>query len=199
MYRHEDWCYFMIHNVFLGWKILATSWFHCKKYHLLIHIFHCHHGIRLYLIWEHLDVIHLVWCEFLFLQAWYRRGKANASLGNNKAAVLDLTVAVNMEPSLREKRQIESELKVFLGQNNEKSSSLRISSENCLDSFGMCGALIFSWYSYPLLFWTLVFVIFFFYTFEIALAVYLFGILVRVVVCDCLWKSSKWGFYFAAA
>lgn len=76
-------------------------------------------------------------CEYFLLQAWYRRGKANASSGNYEDAVLDLTVAMNMELSLGGKRQIESELKVYLGQNKEKRSSPRIASENSLDSLGM--------------------------------------------------------------
>lgn len=69
-----------------------------------------------------------------YTKAWYRRGKAHASLGNYKDAVLDLTVAMNVELSLGGKRQIESELKVYLGQNKEKSSSPCIASENSLDS-----------------------------------------------------------------
>ncbi|KAF2296955.1 hypothetical protein GH714_013546 [Hevea brasiliensis] len=51
----------------------------------------------------------------LFL-AWYRRGKANAALGNYKDAIHDLDVAKNMELSLGGKKQIESELKIIAGQ-----------------------------------------------------------------------------------
>lgn len=49
-------------------------------------------------------------------QAWYRRGKANASLGNYKNAICDLNVAKSVEPSMGGKRQIEGELKILLDQ-----------------------------------------------------------------------------------
>ncbi|KAL6567973.1 hypothetical protein OROGR_001641 [Orobanche gracilis] len=45
---------------------------------------------------------------------WYRRGKANASLGNYEDAFRDLTVAMNMELALVEKRKIENELKLYM-------------------------------------------------------------------------------------
>ncbi|KAG5050261.1 hypothetical protein JHK85_011364 [Glycine max] len=48
--------------------------------------------------------------------AWYRRGKANASLGNYKNAICDLNVAKSVEPSMGGKRQIEGELKILLDQ-----------------------------------------------------------------------------------
>ncbi|GAV76049.1 TPR_11 domain-containing protein, partial [Cephalotus follicularis] len=48
------------------------------------------------------------------LQAWYRRGKVNASLENYQDAVRDLTIAQSMESSLGGKRQIESERKIIL-------------------------------------------------------------------------------------
>ncbi|KAK4273796.1 hypothetical protein QN277_017124 [Acacia crassicarpa] len=46
-----------------------------------------------------------------YAKAWYRRGKANVSLGNHKDAICDLNVAKSMESSLSGKKQIESELK----------------------------------------------------------------------------------------
>ncbi|TKY73978.1 RNA polymerase II-associated protein 3 [Spatholobus suberectus] len=49
-----------------------------------------------------------------YAKAWYRRGKANASLGNYKNAICDLNVATSVEPSMGGKRQIEGELKIIL-------------------------------------------------------------------------------------
>ncbi|KAH1255539.1 RNA polymerase II-associated protein 3 [Glycine max] len=51
-----------------------------------------------------------------YAKAWYRRGKANASLGNYKNAICDLNVAKSVEPSMGGKRQIEGELKILLDQ-----------------------------------------------------------------------------------
>ncbi|KAI9157468.1 hypothetical protein LWI28_023036 [Acer negundo] len=63
-----------------------------------------------------------------YAKAWYRRGKVNASLGNNEDAAQDLTIAKNMESSLGGKRQIESELKIILGQS--KRTSNRVADQN---------------------------------------------------------------------
>ncbi|KAD4585861.1 hypothetical protein E3N88_23462 [Mikania micrantha] len=52
-----------------------------------------------------------------YSKAWYRRGKANSSLGNYDDAVRDLNVSLCMEHSLSGKQQIEGELKLILGQN----------------------------------------------------------------------------------
>ncbi|KAJ8773933.1 hypothetical protein K2173_009364 [Erythroxylum novogranatense] len=49
-----------------------------------------------------------------YSKAWYRRGKANASLGDHKNAVHDMNMAKSFESSLSGKRQIESELKIIL-------------------------------------------------------------------------------------
>ncbi|XP_076903718.1 uncharacterized protein LOC143558846 [Bidens hawaiensis] len=54
-----------------------------------------------------------------YSKAWYRRGKANTSMGNYNA-VCDLKVSLCMERSLNGKRQIEDELKLILAQNNKK-------------------------------------------------------------------------------
>ncbi|KAK0593132.1 hypothetical protein LWI29_031522 [Acer saccharum] len=63
-----------------------------------------------------------------YAKAWYRRGKVNASLGNNEDAAQDLTIAKNMESSLGGKRQIESELKIILDQS--KRTSNRVAEQN---------------------------------------------------------------------
>ncbi|KAK2637279.1 hypothetical protein Ddye_032071 [Dipteronia dyeriana] len=63
-----------------------------------------------------------------YAKAWYRRGKVNASLGNNEDAAQDLTIAKNMESSLGGKRQIESELKIILYQS--KRTSNRVAEQN---------------------------------------------------------------------
>lgn len=60
---------------------------------------------------------------YLF-QAWYRRGKANASLDNYEDAARDLTVAMNMELVPVEKRKIESELKLYMERKEEKNGLL---------------------------------------------------------------------------
>ena len=64
------------------------------------------------------------------LQAWYRRGKANASLRIYEDALRDLNIAMNMEESLSGKRQIESELKLILDLCKETHSSVYKSDEN---------------------------------------------------------------------
>ncbi|XP_059627848.1 uncharacterized protein LOC132270675 isoform X2 [Cornus florida] len=67
-----------------------------------------------------------------YAKAWYRRGKANASLENYEDASRDLNVAMNLELSLGGKRQIESELKLISDQNKGTSNSLDKSNENNL-------------------------------------------------------------------
>ncbi|KAL8149350.1 uncharacterized protein LOC141708702 isoform X2 [Apium graveolens] len=59
-----------------------------------------------------------------YTKAWYRRGKANASLGNYEDAARDLTVAMNMESAPVEKRKIESELKLYMDIKEESNSLL---------------------------------------------------------------------------
>lgn len=54
--------------------------------------------------------------EISLLQAWYRRGKANASLNGYEDAVHDLNVAMHLEESLAGRSQIERELKLILDQ-----------------------------------------------------------------------------------
>ncbi|XP_022890240.1 SET and MYND domain-containing protein 4 isoform X4 [Olea europaea var. sylvestris] len=57
-------------------------------------------------------------------KAWFRRAKANASLGNYKDATEDLNVSLKMETSLNGKRQIESELRMILDQSKQISGML---------------------------------------------------------------------------
>lgn len=57
------------------------------------------------------------------MQAWYRRGKANASLKDYKHATHDLEVAVSMEDNPSRKSQIKGELSIVL---SESSSSNEI-------------------------------------------------------------------------
>ncbi|XP_024971752.1 SET and MYND domain-containing protein 4 isoform X1 [Cynara cardunculus var. scolymus] len=56
-----------------------------------------------------------------YSKAWYRRGKANISMGNYDDAVCDLKVALCMEQSLSGKRQIEGELKLISDHDNGKN------------------------------------------------------------------------------
>ncbi|CAN6705423.1 unnamed protein product [Malus baccata var. baccata] len=51
-----------------------------------------------------------------YAKAWYRRGKANASIGNYEDAICDLDVAKVLELSMSGKRQIESEMKIISDQ-----------------------------------------------------------------------------------
>ncbi|KAJ9545735.1 hypothetical protein OSB04_025442 [Centaurea solstitialis] len=55
-----------------------------------------------------------------YSKAWFRRGKANISMGNYDDAVCDLKVSLCTEQSLSGKRQIEGELKLILDHHNGK-------------------------------------------------------------------------------
>ncbi|PWA58382.1 tetratricopeptide repeat (TPR)-like superfamily protein [Artemisia annua] len=55
-----------------------------------------------------------------YSKAWYRRGKANTSMGNYNDAVCDLKISLCTEQSLSGKRQIEGELKLIVAQHNGK-------------------------------------------------------------------------------
>ncbi|XP_054788195.1 uncharacterized protein LOC129294093 isoform X3 [Prosopis cineraria] len=68
-----------------------------------------------------------------YAKAWYRRGKANVSLGNYKDAICDLNVAKSMESSLSGKKQIKGELKNILHQ-CEGTSSVVQNEKNSLDT-----------------------------------------------------------------
>ncbi|XP_017253346.1 uncharacterized protein LOC108223538 isoform X2 [Daucus carota subsp. sativus] len=69
-----------------------------------------------------------------YTKAWYRRGKANASLGNCEDAVRDLSVAVNLELTMVEKRRIESELKLYMDRKEERDGLLHSASKNNINS-----------------------------------------------------------------
>lgn len=71
------------------------------------------------------------------LQAWYRRGKGNATSGNYGDAVRDLNVAIIMEPSEGGKRQIQSELKLILHQHKKTDSCFDKASKENLDFLSM--------------------------------------------------------------
>lgn len=80
---------------------------------------------------------------FFWLQAWYRRGKANASLGNYRDAIFDLNVAKSVESSIGGKRQIESELKIILDQCKSISTVVQPQhKENSLDTAGKKHSLL---------------------------------------------------------
>lgn len=69
------------------------------------------------------------------LQAWYRRGKANASIGNYEDAICDLDVAKVLELSMSGKRQIESEMKIISDQHKSMNPSEQ-DNENNSSIFG---------------------------------------------------------------
>lgn len=72
-----------------------------------------------------------------YSKAWYRRGKANIALGNNRDAICDLNIAKSVESSTGGKRQIECELKIILDQS--KSTNIVVQprqKENSLSTTG---------------------------------------------------------------
>ncbi|XP_052732052.1 uncharacterized protein LOC108331645 isoform X3 [Vigna angularis] len=72
-----------------------------------------------------------------YAKAWYRRSKANASLGNYRNAICDLNVAKILEPSMGGKRQIEGELKILLDQCKSTSAMVQIQhKENSCNTVG---------------------------------------------------------------
>ncbi|KAK7350791.1 hypothetical protein VNO77_09747 [Canavalia gladiata] len=72
-----------------------------------------------------------------YAKAWYRRGKANASLGNCKDAICDLNVAKSMESSTSGKRQIDGELKIILDQCKSMGKVVQLQhEENSLNTVG---------------------------------------------------------------
>ncbi|XP_034204071.1 uncharacterized protein LOC117618554 isoform X3 [Prunus dulcis] len=68
-----------------------------------------------------------------YAKAWYRRGKANASMGNYKDTIRDLDVAKILELTMGGKRQIESEMKIILDQQNSTSNPSIQQYENTSD------------------------------------------------------------------
>ncbi|KAK9913904.1 hypothetical protein M0R45_037708 [Rubus argutus] len=65
-----------------------------------------------------------------YAKAWFRRGKANASMGNYEDAIRDLDVAKIMEASVGGKKQIESETKIVLDQQNSAASPSKQHNQN---------------------------------------------------------------------
>ncbi|PRQ59689.1 putative chromatin remodeling SET family [Rosa chinensis] len=57
-----------------------------------------------------------------YAKAWFRRGKANASMGKYEDAIRDLDVAKTAESSVGGKKQIESEMKIVLDQQYKAAS-----------------------------------------------------------------------------
>lgn len=55
-----------------------------------------------------------------YSKAWYRRGKANTSMGNYDNAICDFKVSLCMEPSVSGKKQIEGEINLISNQHNVK-------------------------------------------------------------------------------
>ncbi|RAL52269.1 hypothetical protein DM860_016118 [Cuscuta australis] len=69
-----------------------------------------------------------------YAKAWFRRGKANASLRKYEEAIQDLNVSLKMEGSLSGKRQIEGELEIILDQHKLMHSSSDMSKQNESDA-----------------------------------------------------------------
>lgn len=79
-------------------------------------------------------------------QAWYRRGKANVSLGNNRDAICDLNIAKSVESSTGGKKQIESEVKIILDQSTSANISVKPrQKENSLNTVGKKLSLLNNW------------------------------------------------------
>ena len=74
-------------------------------------------------------------------QAWYRRGTANASLGNYKEAINDLNVAKTLESSSGGKSQIETELTRLL---NRHSRIISPPLEHTAQELNNLGEMVFT-------------------------------------------------------
>ncbi|XP_050219909.1 uncharacterized protein LOC126670260 isoform X2 [Mercurialis annua] len=70
-----------------------------------------------------------------YAKAWYRRGKANAALGNYKDAICDLNVANNVELSSSGKKQIENELMIIADRYKGTANRSVKNTENKFESF----------------------------------------------------------------
>ncbi|RZC85692.1 hypothetical protein C5167_026357 [Papaver somniferum] len=67
-----------------------------------------------------------------YTKAWYRRGRANASMGNYKDAIQDLDIAMNMELSSGGNSKITKELEIIKKQSRRvKNSPKKASNMNC--------------------------------------------------------------------
>lgn len=68
-----------------------------------------------------------------YAKAWYWRAKANSSLGNHEDAINDLKISLKTETSLSGKRQIQHELKIFLGHSGKRRNLLEEPYDNTQD------------------------------------------------------------------
>ncbi|KZV30020.1 SET and MYND domain-containing protein 4-like [Dorcoceras hygrometricum] len=68
-----------------------------------------------------------------YAKAWFRRAKANASLGNHDDAINDLKISLETETSLSGKRQIQRELNIILDHSGKRSSMPEESYDNTQD------------------------------------------------------------------
>ncbi|KAI3870267.1 hypothetical protein MKX03_029656, partial [Papaver bracteatum] len=67
-----------------------------------------------------------------YTKAWYRRGMANASMGNYEDAIQDLDIAMNMELSSGGNSKIKEELEIIKKQSRRvKNSPKKASNTNC--------------------------------------------------------------------
>lgn len=71
------------------------------------------------------------------VQAWFRRGKANASLGHHHDAIQDLSISLKLELSSSGKRLIENEMKMIVSQYKETSCLMQKSEQCALEICGM--------------------------------------------------------------
>ncbi|XP_057778491.1 uncharacterized protein LOC130997245 isoform X2 [Salvia miltiorrhiza] len=69
------------------------------------------------------DCTHALIIFPVYAKIWFRRAKANSSLGNYEDAIKDFSVSLKLETSSSGKRQIESELNLLLGQSRLRSSA----------------------------------------------------------------------------
>lgn len=116
------------------------------------------------------------------MQAWYRRGKANASLENYGDAVRDLHVALNMEQSLNEKKKIENELKSVSYQHKDTLSSQDRPNENKFVFFSFISLSTIRMEHFSLF----LFIYFFYVPFEHEMSLLLCGIYTIYLWCTKL-------------
>ncbi|KAK1308310.1 hypothetical protein QJS10_CPA09g01645 [Acorus calamus] len=71
-----------------------------------------------------------------YAKAWYRRGKANASLGNYRDAINDMEIALSMEGSLSGKKRIKDELEDALNYSKSTHGTSRPSKHSYEKNLG---------------------------------------------------------------
>uniref|UniRef100_A0A804IS90 MYND-type domain-containing protein n=1 Tax=Musa acuminata subsp. malaccensis TaxID=214687 RepID=A0A804IS90_MUSAM len=87
-----------------------------------------------------------------YVKAWYRRGKANASLKDYKHATHDLEVAVSMEDNPSRKSQIKGELSIVLSESSSSNEIGMVSNngeDEKVDSLAQSKALVLQCVSSP--------------------------------------------------